>query len=99
MKLSDLNRSVKDLKNTKPLSKENRKKLSDDLANMSDVIEKFKKTGKIETKAEREKVDLLKDFIFSMIKDEDEKRIIRGGWVVGFWGIISVVGDGYYITW
>jgi hypothetical protein len=22
----------------------------------------------------------LKDFIFNMIKDEDEKRIIRGGW-------------------
>ncbi len=79
MKLSDLNRSVKDLKNPKPLSTENRKKLSDALANMSDVIVNFEKTGKIETKAEREKVDLLKDFIFSMIKDEDEKRIIRGG--------------------
>ena len=46
---------------------------------MSDVIEKFEKTGEIETKSEREKVGFLKDFIFNMIKDEDEKRIIKGG--------------------
>ena len=46
---------------------------------MSDVIENFEKTGEIETKLEREKVGFLKDFIFNMIKDEDEKRIIRGG--------------------
>ena len=30
-------------------------------------------------KTEREKIVLLKDFIFNLIKDEDEKRIIRGG--------------------
>ena len=39
------------------------------------------------------KVDLLKDFILNMIKDEDEKRIIRGGL---WWVIISVTDDGYY---
>ena len=55
------------------------KNLGDTLANMSDAIEKFEKTGKIENKTEREKVVLLKDFIFNLIKDEDEKRIIRGG--------------------
>ncbi len=46
---------------------------------MSDVIENFEKTGEIATKLEREKVGFLKDFILNMIKDEDEKRIIRGG--------------------
>lgn len=60
---------------------------------MSDVIENFEKTGEIETKLEREKVGFLKDFILNMIKDEDEKRIIRGGL---WWVIISVTDDGYY---
>ena len=79
MKLRDLNKDVANLKKPKPLSSENRKKLRDTLADMSDVIENFEKTGEIATKLEREKVSLLKDFIFNMIKDEDEKRIIRGG--------------------
>ena len=81
MKLRDLNEDIMNLKKPQPLSSENRKNLRDTLANMSDVIEKFEKTGKIENKTEREKVVLLKDFIFNLIKDEDEKRIIRGGWV------------------
>ena len=79
MKLRDLNEDINKLKKPQPLSSENRKNLRDTLANMSDVIEKFEKTGKIENKTEREKVVLLKDFIFNLIKDEDEKRIIRGG--------------------
>ena len=79
MKLRDLNEDIMNLKKPQPLSSENRKNLRDTLANMSDVIEKFEKTGKIENKTQREKVVLLKDFIFNLIKDEDEKRIIRGG--------------------
>ena len=79
MKLRDLNEDIMNLKKPQPLSSENRKNLRDTLANMSDVVEKFEKTGKIENKTEREKVVLLKDFIFNLIKDEDEKRIIRGG--------------------
>ena len=79
MKLRDLNEDIMNLKKPQALSSENRKNLRDTLANMSDVIEKFEKTGKIENKTEREKVVLLKDFIFNLIKDEDEKRIIRGG--------------------
>ena len=79
MKLRDLNKDIANLKKQKPLSNENRKKLRDTLADMSDVIENFEKTGEIATKLEREKVGLLKDFIFNMIKDEDEKRIIKGG--------------------
>ena len=79
MKLRDLNEDIMNLKKPQPLSSENRKNLRDTLANMSDVIEKFEKTGKIENKTEREKGVLLKDFIFNLIKDEDEKRIIRGG--------------------
>ena len=79
MKLRDLNEDIMNLKKPQPLSSENRKNLRDTLASMFDVIEKFEKTGKIENKTEREKVVLLKDFIFNLIKDEDEKRIIRGG--------------------
>ena len=79
MKLRDLNEDIMNLKKPQPLSSENRKNLRDTLANMYDVIEKFEKTGKIENKTEREKVVLLKDFIFNLIKDEDEKRIIRCG--------------------
>lgn len=67
------------LKNLHLLSNENKKNLRDTLASMYDRLERFEKIGKIETKTEREKVVLLKDFIFNLIKDEDEKRIIRGG--------------------
>lgn len=56
MKLRDLNKDVANLKKQKPLSNENRKKLRDTLADMSDVIENFEKTGEIATKLEREKV-------------------------------------------
>ncbi len=80
MKLRDLNEDIMNLKNLHLLSNENKKNLRDTLASMYDRLERFEKIGKIETKTEREKVVLLKDFIFNLIKDEDEKRIIRGGW-------------------
>lgn len=79
MKLRDLNEDIMNLKNLHLLSNENKKNLRDTLANMYDRLERFEKIGKIENKTEREKVVLLKDFIFNLIKDEDEKRIIRGG--------------------
>lgn len=79
MKLRDLNEDIMNLKNLHLLSNENKKNLRDTLASMYDRLERFEKIGKIETKTEREKVVLLKDFIFNLIKDEDEKRIIRGG--------------------
>ena len=79
MKLRDLNEDIMNLKNLHLLSNENKKNLRDTLANMYDRLERFEKIGKIENKTEREKVILLKDFIFNLIKDEDEKRIIRGG--------------------
>ncbi len=79
MKLRDLNEDIMNLKNLHLLSNENKKNLRDTLANMYDRLERFEKIGKIETKTEREKIVLLKDFIFNLIKDEDEKRIIRGG--------------------
>ena len=79
MKLRDLNEDIMNLKNLHLLSNENKKNLRDTLASMYDRLERFEKIGKIENKTEREKVILLKDFIFNLIKDEDEKRIIRGG--------------------
>ncbi len=79
MKLRDLNEDIMNLKNLHLLSNENKKNLRDTLASMYDRLERFEKIGKIENKTEREKVILLKDFIFNLIKDEDEKRIIKGG--------------------
>lgn len=44
---------------------------------MFDVIEKFERNGVID-KNSTQKIDFLKDTIKSIIKDEDEKKIIRG---------------------
>ena len=72
MKLSDLNNEV-----TESLSKDNKDKLRNVLSNMFDVIENFEKNGVID-KNSTQKIDFLKDTIKSIIKDEEEKNIIRG---------------------
>lgn len=45
---------------------------------MFDVIENFEETGVI-NKNSTQKIDFLKDTIQAIIKDEDEKKIIKGG--------------------
>lgn len=77
MKVSDLNKGVKDLKNPKPLSKGNKDKLRNALSNMFDVIEKYERDGSIDPKS-NDKINFLKDTIQSIIKDADQKKIIKG---------------------
>lgn len=78
MKVSDLNGNIKNVKNQNSLSKSNEDKIRNALKNMFDVIERFEKDGSIDAKS-NQKIDFLKDTIQSIIKDEDQKKIIKGG--------------------
>lgn len=75
MRVRDLINEVEEVKN--PLPKDSKDKLRNVLSNMFDVIEKFERNGVID-KNSTQKIDFLKDTIKSIIKDEDEKKIIRG---------------------
>ena len=61
-----------------PLSKKQKDKLRDVLSSMFDTIERFEKNGKIESKDDKEKVEMLRDTIASMIREEERKKVIRG---------------------
>lgn len=78
MKLSDLYEEIEEMKKEKSLSKNSEDKLRNALEKMFDVIENFEQTGVI-NKNSTQKIDFLKDTIQAIIKDEDEKRIIKGG--------------------
>jgi len=58
---------------------ENEKSLKDMLSILFRVIERFEKNRMIGGKSDREKMDVLKNMISGFIKDEDQKKIIRGG--------------------
>ena len=75
MKVRDLINEVEEVKN--PLPKDSKDKLRNVLTNVFDVIEKFERNGVID-KNSTQKIDFLKDTIKSIIKDDDEKKIIRG---------------------
>ncbi len=75
MKVRDLINEVEEVKN--PLPKGSKDKLRNVLTNVFDVIEKFERNGVID-KNSTQKIDFLKDTIKSIIKDADEKKIIRG---------------------
>ena len=78
MKLSDLYEEIEEMKKEKSLSKNSEDKLRNALEKMFDVIENFEQTGVI-NKNSTQKIDFLKDTIQAIIKDEDEKRTIKGG--------------------
>jgi ABC-type siderophore export system fused ATPase/permease subunit len=61
-----------------PLSKKQKDKLRDVLSSMFDTIQRFEKNGKVEGKSDKEKVEMLKDTINSMIKSKDREKTIRG---------------------
>ena len=75
MRVRDLINEVEEVKN--PLPKDSKDKLRNVLTNVFDVIEKFERNGVID-KNSTQKIDFLKDTIKSIIKDADEKKIIRG---------------------
>jgi hypothetical protein len=74
MQVSDLNNNVKNI-----TSKKQPVQLKDMLSKLLNVIEDFEKNGKINFKGHRERMDILKDFVTSFIKDDEQKRIISGG--------------------
>ena len=61
-----------------PLSKEKRDRLRNVLSSMFGTIQRFEKSGKLELRDDKEKIEMLKDTIHSMIKEEDRKKVIRG---------------------
>ena len=78
MKVSDLLLEVENIKTPKKLSKENKKKLKDYLSDIFDTIERVEKDGDIHLKSDKEKIDLLKNLVSDMTKDEEQKSIIKG---------------------
>jgi ribosome recycling factor len=65
-----------------PLSKDQKQKLRNVLSSMFDTIERFEKNGKIESKDDKEKVEMLRDTISSMIKSKERESVIKGDGVV-----------------
>ncbi len=54
------------------------KTVRDVLSMMYDVIKQFETNQNIAKKGEGEKITLLKSMIADMLKDSDQKRLIRG---------------------
>lgn len=78
MRIKDLLNEVEDVKNSKPLSKENKDKLRNVLSSVFDVIERFEKGENIDGKSDKEKIDLLKSIVSDMVKQKDREDIIKG---------------------
>jgi hypothetical protein len=73
MKIRDITESISNLR--KPNSNDT---LRDILTIILNTIEKFEKDGNAESKNDRDKIDILKNLINDMIKDEDQRSIIKG---------------------
>jgi len=76
MKVRDLISEVEEVKNSSP--KEQRDKLRNVLSLMFDTIERFENSQSINSKDDKEKIQMLRDTIQSMIQAEDRKKVIRG---------------------
>ena len=48
------------------------------LADMFDIIEKFENGKAIDSKSDKDRIEYLKDVISTMIKDDEQKAIIKG---------------------
>jgi len=78
MKVSQLNTEAKNIIKPKTLLKENKYKLRNVLTTIFSIVEKFEQSGEGESKNTKEKIEVLKNVISDMVKDEDQKNIIRG---------------------
>jgi len=76
MKVRDLINEVEEIKN--PLPKDKKDKLRNVLSSMFSTIEKFERGEDITSKDDKEKIEMLRDTIQSMIKEEDRKKVIKG---------------------
>ena len=77
MQVSNLNNDVKKIQN-KSTPQKQPVQLKDMLSKLLNVIENFEKNGKIDFKIDKDKIDILKDLVISFIKDDEQKRTIRG---------------------
>jgi hypothetical protein len=73
MKVSNMNEEVQNIKN--PSYKKG--KLINVLSNIFDTILRFEKNSS-DLKSDRDKLVVLKELIIGMVKDEDQKNVIRG---------------------
>jgi len=77
MKIKNLSKEVDNLRRNNQL-KEGKDSLRDMLSLMFNVIQRFETDGKVSRKNDADKVDVLKNMISDMIKDSEQKQIIRG---------------------
>ena len=61
-----------------PFPKDKKDKLRNVLSSMFSTIERFEKGEDLTSKDDKEKIEMLRDTIQSMIKEEDRKKVIRG---------------------
>ena len=77
MKIKNLSKEVDNLRRNNQL-KEGKDSLRDMLSLMFNVIQRFETDGKVSRKNDADKVDVLKNMISDMMKDSEQKQIIRG---------------------
>lgn len=77
MKIAGLNNGVKEIPK-KSTSKKQPNKLKDMLLIISNEIQRFEKNGQVDSKIDKDKIDILKNIVSDMIKNEDQKQIIMG---------------------
>ena len=77
MKMSCLLNNVKNGYNQSTL-KEQKNEFNYLLTEIFNKIQRFEKNGTVDSKAHREKMDILKNFITDLIKHEEQKKIIMG---------------------
>ena len=75
MKLKNL---LKESEVDNQLPKDTKDKLRKVLSNMFDTIERFEKGENIDSKSDKEKIEMLRNTISSMIKQTDREKTIRG---------------------
>lgn len=77
MKIANLNNSVKEV-SKKYTSKKQPVTLKEMLLIISNEIQRFEKNGQVDSKIDKDKIDILKNIVSDMIKNEDQKQIIMG---------------------
>lgn len=77
MKIANLNNSVKEV-SKKYTSKKQPVTLKDMLLIISNEIQRFEKNRQVDSKIDKDKIDILKNIVSDIIKNEDQKQIIMG---------------------
>lgn len=76
MKVRDLLKETEE--KLQPISNDEKDKLRNVLSSMFDTIQRFEKNGKIDSKNDMKKIQMLRDTIQSMIQSKDREKVIKG---------------------